>query len=152
MNGFNFKYYMNKAILLCRVSTDAQDYEAQISDLKKYAQSKGIHECHVIATKESGFKKIDEREGWNQTKDFFENHKDFDTLIVTEISRLGRRETAIAEIKEYMERNKKSLYIKDIDLHLYDKGKKKPESDIVFSVFASMATTEMSQKKERFLI
>lgn len=142
---------MNKAILLCRVSTEAQDYEAQISDLKKYAQSKGIHEYYVIATKESGFKKIDEREGWNRTKDFFESHKDFDTLIVTEISRLGRRETAIAEIKEYMERNKKSLYIKDIDLYLYDKGKKKPESDIVFSVFASMATTEMSQKKERFL-
>ena len=142
---------MNKAILLCRVFTEAQDYEAQISDLKNYAESKGIHEYHVIATKESGFKRIVEREGWNQTKEFFENHKDYDTLIVTEISRLGRRETAIAEIKEYMEKYKKSLYIKDIDLHLYDKGKKKPESDIVFSVLASMATTEMSQKKERFL-
>ena len=142
---------MSKAILLCRVSTEAQDYEAQISDLKKYAESKGVQECHVIATKESGFRNICDRDGWNRTKDFFEKHKDYDTLIVTEISRLGRRETAIAEIKEYIERNKKSLYIKDLDLHLYDKGRKKPESDIVFSVFASMAINEMSQKKERFL-
>ena len=142
---------MSKAILLCRVSTEAQDYEAQISDLKKYAESKGVQECHVIATKESGFRNIRDREGWVRTKDYFENHPDYDTLIVTEISRLGRRETAIAEIKEYLERNKKSLYIKDLDLHLYDKGRKKPESDIVFSVFASMAINEMSQKKERFL-
>lgn len=136
---------------MCRVSTEAQDYEAQIGDLKKYAQSKGITECHVIATKESGFRNINEREGWIKTKEYFEEHPDYDTLIVTEISRLGRRETAIAEIKEYMERNMKSLFIKDLDLHLYDRGKKKPESDIVFSVFASMATSEMSVKKDRFM-
>lgn len=141
---------MNKAVLMCRVSTDSQDYEAQITDLKRYAENKGMTECYVIATKESGFKSISEREGWVQTKEYFEKHTDYDTLIVTEISRLGRRETAIAEIKEYMELNKKSLFIKDLDLQLLDHGKKKPESDIVFSVFASMATTEMSVKKERF--
>lgn len=142
---------MNKAVLMCRVSTEAQDYEAQIGDLKKYAQGKGITEYKVIATKESGYRDISEREGWLNTKQFFEEHPDYDTLIVTEISRLGRRETAIAEIKEYMEKNKKSLFIKDLDLHLYDKGRKKPESDIVFSVFASMATSEMSVKKDRFM-
>ena len=141
---------MKKAILLCRVSTDTQDYEAQISDLKRYAESKGMTECYVVATKESGFKNITEREGWVLTKEYFETHPDYDTLIATEISRLGRRETAIAEIKEYLEINKKSLFIKDLDLQLLDHGKKKPESDIVFSVFASMATTEMSVKKERF--
>ena len=142
---------MDKAVLMCRVSTEAQDYEAQIGDLRKYAISKGITEFKVIATKESGYRDISEREGWLKTKQFFEEHPDYDTLIVTEISRLGRRETAIAEIKEYMERNKKSLFIKDLDLHLYDKGRKKPESDIVFSVFASMATSEMSVKKDRFM-
>ncbi len=142
---------MSKAILLCRVSTEAQDYEAQISDLKKYAESKGIHEYHVIATKESGYKKINDREGWHQTKEYFANHPDYDTLIVTEVSRLGRRETAIAEIKEYLEQNKKSLYVKDIDLHLYDKGKKRTESDIVFSVYASIAIGKMTEKKARFV-
>ena len=102
---------MDKAVLMCRVSTEAQDYEAQIGDLKKYAISKGITEWEVIATKESGYRDISEREGWLKTKQFFEKHPDYDTLIVTEISRLGRRETAIAEIKEYMERNMKSLFI-----------------------------------------
>ena len=142
---------MSKAILMCRVSTDTQDYAAQITDLKKYAESKGITEYHVIATKESGFRNIHEREGWLKTREYFEAHPDFDTLIVTEISRLGRRETAIAEIKEYLEKNRKTLFIKDLDLHLYDKGKKQPQSDIVFSVFASMATSEMSVKKDRFM-
>lgn len=141
----------NKAILMCRVSTEAQDYEAQIGDLKKYATSKGISECYIIATKESGYKNISEREGWLKTKEYFEQHPDFDTLIVTETSRLGRRETSIAEIKEYMERNKKSLYIKDNDLLIYDKGKKQPMADIVFSILVSMATSEMSVKKDRFM-
>ena len=75
---------------MCRVSTEAQDYEAQIGDLKKYAISKGITEWEVIATKESGYRDISEREGWLKTKQFFEEHPDYDTLIVTEISRLGR--------------------------------------------------------------
>lgn len=142
---------MGKAILLCRVSTDAQDYEAQIRDLKEYARSKGITECHVISSKESGFKNIHDRESWTKTTDYFESHPDYDTLIVTEISRLGRLETAIAEIKEYLARNKKSLFIKDLNLQPFDKGKKNPEADIVFSIYASMATSEMSIKKDRFM-
>lgn len=141
---------MSKAILLCRVSTEAQDYEAQISDLKKYAASKGITDCHVIADKESGFRDIQKREGWTKAKDFFAKHPDYDTLIATEISRLGRRWTAIAEIKEYIESTGKSLYIKDLDLHLYDKGKKKAESDITFSIFAALAANEMDEKRDRF--
>lgn len=139
-----------KAVLLCRVSTDHQDYEGQISDLTNYAKNKGVSEVHVIATKESGFKKIDERKGWQDAKQFFEIHPDYNCLIVTEISRLGRRDTSIAEIKEFCENNKLSLYVKDIDLQLYDKGNRKPESDIVFAVFQSMAVNEMSQKKLRF--
>jgi DNA invertase Pin-like site-specific DNA recombinase len=139
-----------KAVLLCRVSTEQQDYEAQIRDLKKYAIKKGASEVHVIAKKESGFKKIDEREGWNEAKIFFENNKDYNCLVVTEISRLGRRDTAIAEIKEFCETHKLSLFIKDIDLQLYEYGQRKPESDIVFAVFQSIAVNEMSQKKERF--
>lgn len=139
-----------KAVLLCRVSTEQQDYEAQIRDLKKYAVSKGVNETHVIAKKESGFKKIDEREGWNEAKEFFENNKDYNCLVVTEISRLGRRDTSIAEIKEFCESHRLSLFIKDIDLQLYEFGQRKPESDIVFAVFQSIAVNEMSQKKERF--
>ena len=139
-----------KAVLLCRVSTDHQDYEGQISDLTNYAKNKGVSEVHVIATKESGFKKIDERKGWQDAKQFFETHPDYNCLIVTEISRLGRRDTSIAEIKEFCENHKLSLYVKDIDLQLYDKGNRKPESDIVFAVFQSMAVNEMSQKKLRF--
>lgn len=139
-----------KAVLLCRVSTEKQDYEAQIRDLTDYAQRKGVDDVHVIATKESGFKKIDDREGWNDAMKFFENNEDYDCLVVTEISRLGRRDTAIAEIKEFCENHRLSLFIKDIDLQLYDHGHRKPESDIVFAVFQSIAVNEMSQKKERF--
>ena len=68
---------MNKAVLMCRVSTEAQDYEAQIGDLKKYAQQKGITEFYVIATKESGYRDISEREGWLKTKQYFEEHPDY---------------------------------------------------------------------------
>lgn len=139
-----------KAILLCRVSTDHQDFEAQITDLTNYAKSKGISEVHVISTKESGFRKIEDKIGWSQTKDFFETHPDYDTLIVTEISRLGRTDKSIAEVKEYCEQHSLSLYVKDINLQLYDKGNRRPESDIVFAVFSSMAVNEMSQKKLRF--
>ena len=141
---------MNKAVLLCRVSTQAQDYDAQITDLTNYAKSKGISEVYVISTKESGFRKIEDKIGWSQTKEFLETHPDFDTLIVTEISRLGRTDSSIAEVKEFCQSHQLSLYIKDINLQLFDRGQRKPEADIVFSVFSSMAVNEMSQKKLRF--
>ena len=44
----------NCAILLVRVSTMEQDYDPQIDDLKKYANSRGYTKLKIIETKESG--------------------------------------------------------------------------------------------------
>ncbi|MFV0313397.1 MAG: hypothetical protein ACK5KN_17355 [Dysgonomonas sp.] len=47
---------MEKAIILGRVSTDTQDYKAQIKDLTNYAHNLGYAELHEIKTTESGGK------------------------------------------------------------------------------------------------
>ena len=39
-----------KCVLLCRVSTIGQELDPQITDLQKYATSKGYSEYHLIET------------------------------------------------------------------------------------------------------
>ena len=48
---------MEKVCLLCRVSTQAQDYEYQISALTELCKSKGWEVVKVFANKVSGAKK-----------------------------------------------------------------------------------------------
>jgi DNA invertase Pin-like site-specific DNA recombinase len=51
------------AVLLVRVSTETQEYDAQIIDLEEFAKKKGYEQFKIIHTKESGLISIDQRSG-----------------------------------------------------------------------------------------
>jgi DNA invertase Pin-like site-specific DNA recombinase len=49
------------AILLVRVSTLEQDYQAQIYDLTQYGNSLGYTQFHIVETKETAFADLSQR-------------------------------------------------------------------------------------------
>ena len=72
-------------------------------------------------------------------------------LIFTEISRLSRKEAILFKIKDYLIEHKIQLVIKDINYFLFNEWGEVPKgNDIVFALYASLADSEMRQKKERF--
>lgn len=142
---------MKKCLLLTRVSTKYQDFTPQEEDLKKYANELGYEVAGVISTKESGFRTIEKKDGFNQVKAFFASNPDCRTLIITELSRLSRYDDVLIHCKAYFKEKKIQLIVKDINFRLFDEnGNYNFTSDITFNLFATIASSEMQQKKDRF--
>ena len=142
---------MKKCLLLTRVSTKYQDFTPQEEDLKKYASDLGYEVVGVISTKESGFRTIEKKDGFKQVKEFFASHPDCRTLIITELSRQSRYDDVLIHCKTYFKEHKIQLIVKDINFRLFDEnGNYNYSSDITFNLFATIASSEMQQKRERF--
>ena len=143
-------------ILIARVSTPAQVLKEgsspQMEALKKYAKGLGYNEntFKEINSVESGFLETDSKIGWNIVTDWIENHPTYKTIIVVEMSRLSRRKKVLINIQDYLVKNKVQLIIKDIEFRLLNKyGEVDLGKDIIFSLYASLAESEMRQKNER---
>ena len=142
---------MKKCLLLTRVSTKYQDFTPQEEDLKKYANDLGYEVAGIISTKESGFRTIERKDGFKQVKEFFSTNPDCRTLIITELSRLSRYDDVLIHCKTYFKENKIQLIVKDISFRLFDdNGNFNYATDITFNMFATIASAEMQQKRDRF--
>lgn len=143
------------AIIITRVSTPQQvlnpECSPQSDDLKEYAKSFGFKRLKIFGTTESGFLRQDSKLGWNKVTDFIDKNPTYKTIIITEISRLGRNDEILMHIKNYLIENKIQLIIKDINFELFNRfGTIDQGKDIIFGLYASMAAAEMRTKSERF--
>lgn len=97
-----------KAIIYCRVSTNKKVQETSLNrqemELRKLAETKGIHIVDCIVEKASGYQV--EREGIFQLLDKFMDNK-ADTLLIQDESRLGRGNTKIALFHQLKKMNVK---------------------------------------------
>lgn len=141
-----------KCVCVGRVSTSLQSQTAQVRDLQEFAKKLGFDEVKPFFTTESGFLEFDDKQGWNLITDFFESNPDYRVLICPELSRLSRKEHILHTIKDYLIANKIQLIVKDINFFLYNEWGEIPKgNDIIFALYASLADSEMRQKKERFV-
>ena len=76
-------------VLLCRVSTNHQDYNRQINELTEYCSRQDWNIEKVFANKVSGAKKLEERTEIVEMIQYVRAH-DINKVVVLEISRLGR--------------------------------------------------------------
>lgn len=141
----------DSAVIVARVSTPQQTESPQIQDLREYAQGLGYKNIQAFGTTESGFLELDDKQGWNLVVDFFEAHPEYKTLICTELSRLSRIKSTLMLIEEYLLKNHIQLIVKDINFFLFNElGVVTAGNDMIFSLYASLASSEMSHKRERF--
>jgi len=77
---------MGKVLAYLRTSTDKQDLNNQKLEILEYAQQNGLQIDDFISISVSSRKSRRER----RIDELLERLKDADTLIVTELSRLGR--------------------------------------------------------------
>ena len=74
-------------VLLCRVSTNHQDYHRQVNELTEFCTNQGWNIEKTFANKVSGAKNIDERPEIIEMITYVRTH-DIDKVVVLEISRL----------------------------------------------------------------
>jgi DNA invertase Pin-like site-specific DNA recombinase len=144
---------MKKVILFIRVSTVAQDYTAQKSELVQYAKSFGYaeDEMHIIAGKESATKLDDEeRQTLNELWDYLNENQHIECVFAWELSRISRKPKTLFDIKDKLIARKVNLRTKTEGVNLFRDGKEDTSANIAFAVFSAMTESEGRIRLQRF--
>lgn len=138
-----------KVCIYARVSTVSQDYDRQLSELRKYADSMGYEVVREFSEKISGAKKIAEREALTELLNFVESNK-IDKVLIYECSRLSRRAVDFLTVIENLTALKISVYILQNGLEtLLPNGKPNPISQLALGILAQYNSLERSLIRSR---
>ena len=131
-----------KVVLYARVSTSAQDYTRQITELRNYAWKQNYKIVREFSEKISGGKKIEERAAIKELLDFVKSNK-VEKVLVYECSRLSRRQLDFLSIIEQLTEARVSLYILQNGLEtLLPDGRPNPIANLCFGIIAEFNNLE----------
>lgn len=142
---------MATAVIYARVSSvgDRQNTARQVEDLMKYAEVNG---CEVVKTFEehiSGATKNEERAVLCECLNFCITNK-IDTLLISELSRLGRNVDEVLANVKLCKDNHLNIYFQKENLSLFNAdGSKNPFLTIFISVLGTCAELERDNIKFR---
>ena len=140
---------MTKVVIYARVSTQGQDYERQLIELREYAQKMNYDIVEEFSEKISGAKHIAEREALTQLLEFVHAHK-VDKVLVYECSRLSRRAVDFLAIIEMLTNMKVSVFVLQNGLEtLLPNGQENPLANMVLGILAHFNSVERSVLRSR---
>lgn len=140
---------MAKVVIYARVSTQGQDYERQLSELRAYADKMGYEIVEEFCEKVSGAKMVAEREALSELLAYVEAHK-VDKVLIYECSRLSRRAVDFLQVIETLTARKISVYIHQNGLEtLLANGQSNPIAQLVLGILAQFNSMERSLIRSR---
>jgi DNA invertase Pin-like site-specific DNA recombinase len=135
----------HKTIGYCRVSTSSQDVDNQELEISRYARKHNIKVDDYVSIEISSRKSQKER----LIDKLMENLKTGDTLIVSELSRLGRSVGQVATmVDELINNHIKFIAIKE-NIRLNGNGKKDIQTTAMVGMFSLLAEIEKQLISER---
>ena len=138
-----------KTCIYARVSTQGQEYEHQLAELREYAGRMGYEVVKEFSEKISGAKKVEEREALLSLLDYVEAHH-VDKVLIFECSRLSRRAVDFLSIVEALTEKKISVYIHQNGLEtLLPNGTPNPIAQLVLGILAQFNSMERSLIRSR---
>lgn len=138
-----------KAVIYARVSTQGQDYDRQLAELRQYADRMGYEVVKTFSEKISGAKKVEERQAMTELLNYVEVNK-VDKVLIYECSRLSRRAVDFLSIIEIFNDKKISLYIHQNGLEtLLPSGEINPIATLVLGILAQFNSMERSLIRNR---
>lgn len=139
------------AAIYARVSSlnDRQSTDRQVIDLQNYADRNSIEVVKVFEEHISGAKRNEERPILCECLDYCIDNK-IDTLLISELSRLGRNvDEVLANVKRCKD-NGLNIYFQKENLSIFETdGKKNPFLNIFISVLGTCAEMERENIKFR---
>jgi DNA invertase Pin-like site-specific DNA recombinase len=109
------------------LSTNAQDYERQLDELRAYADRMGYEVAREFSEKISGARKVEERAALTDLLDYVESNE-VDKVLIYECSRLSRRAVDFLAVIEQLTEQGVSVYIHQNGLEtLQPDGKPQPD-------------------------
>ena len=139
---------MDKVVILARVSTQAQDYQRQVTELQDYCKKIGWEVTRVFANKVSGAKSLTERAEIAEMVEYIKTNN-VKRVVCLEISRLGRNTLEALKVINYLNENGVSLYVKNYNLETLVDGKVSPVASLICTILLEIASMERLTIKER---
>ncbi len=143
-----------KAILFTRVSTQIQHLDEQENRIKTLAIADGYKEEDLIPVsfKESGIRLSEEnRLGITEMKSLILNNPDIKAVYAFEVSRLARRKDVLFSVVKFLQERAIQLVIYTPSIRMLNPdGSVSDAAEMVFTIFAQLAESEMRIKMERF--
>jgi DNA invertase Pin-like site-specific DNA recombinase len=141
---------LNRACLFIRVSTDKQDYQRQILELNEFCLQKNLDVTETIATKITGTKTFEEREDL-QRLFVLATKRQFDKVVVSEISRIGRNAKDIRNTIDYLHSKKIAIVFRNLGglESLDDRGNESFVTNIIIAIYSELAQEEKRILSER---
>lgn len=142
---------MTTAVIYARVSSvgDRQSTDRQVSDLVDYATKNGLEVMSIYEEHISGAKKNEERAVLCECLNYCIKNK-IDTLLISELSRLGRNVDEVLANVKFCKDNNLNIYFQKENLSLFNTdGSKNPFLTIFISVLGTCAEMERENIKFR---
>lgn len=139
----------SNVVLFCRVSTNDQHNLRQINDLSTLANQQGWIIEEIITEYISGAKRNDQREELNKVLRMAAAGT-IQKVVVTEISRIGRKVSEVIKIIEQLAAFKVSIYIQNIGMEtLLPNGNENFMFKPILVTLAGFAEMERELLRER---
>lgn len=137
---------MEKAIIYARVSTQSQDYERQVAELKEWAAMQ-YKVVGVYTEKISGAKKNTDRPQLTAALSAAIEAKA--TIVVWELSRLGRDAEELLRTALELKGQGVNVHFKKEGISIFQDGKENPFFPIMIATLAVCAELERGNIRER---
>lgn len=136
-------------VIYARVSTNAQDYQRQLEELRTYAARMGYTVVKEFSEKISGAKKVEERAALSDLLDYVSGNE-VDKVLIYECSRLSRRAVDFLSVIEQLTERGVSVYIHQNGLEtLQPDGKPNPIAQLVLGILAQFNSMERGLIRSR---
>jgi len=133
-------------VLFARVSSEAQDFGRQLRDLERHATRAGYHVVATIAEKLSGARRSRAKRPDLDQLLALAKAGSVRMVLVTELSRLGRRAREVRQVVEELADLKVSVFALNIQLgSLLPDGKPNPIARLIMTVL--MEVDEMETER-----
>lgn len=140
---------MKTVVIYTRVSTQGQEYERQLAELRDYAARMNYEVVEEFSEKVSGAKRVEEREALMSLLRYVEAHK-VDKVLIYECSRLSRRAIDFLTVIEHLSSLKVSVYILQNGLEtLMEDGSVNPIASLVLGIIGQFNSMERSLIRSR---
>lgn len=138
-----------RAVIYARVSTNGQDYERQLDELRSYAARMDYEVVKEFSEKVSGAKKVEEREALFDLLGYVGEHK-VDKVLIYECSRLSRRAVDFLAVIEQLSEQGVSVVILQNGLEtLQPDGNPNPIAQLVLGILAQFNSMERGLIRSR---
>lgn len=131
-----------------RKSTEDQNWERQLVNLKEIAEEKGWTMVRTFSESISGTTKVQKRKEFNEMLRYIES-KNVKLVMISEISRLGRKVTDILTTIETLHERGIALYIQQFNMCSMENGVENPTVKLLCQMMSIGAEMENNLRKDR---